>query len=184
VLASVQPQTVFARTGDFSMTVTGDKFTPATHIFIGDTEVPTKFVSPQQLVANVPGALISYEGTRQITVKTTNGQLYSNPIALSVQQPPPPNFIYIGIIGKIHHNDIAVLKEKNGNDLLNVELGDVIGGHYRVTSISEREVVVVDTNLRNVKHTIPFTGDAARGQQPQRPTNRGGEDEEPDEPQY
>ncbi|HMF56904.1 MAG TPA: IPT/TIG domain-containing protein [Pyrinomonadaceae bacterium] len=184
LLASVQPQQVFARTGDFTLTVTGDKFTPATHIFIGDTEVPTKFVSPQQLTADVPGALISFEGSRQIVVKTTDGQLYSNPLALNVQQPPPPNFMFVGIIGKVHHNDIAVLKEKNGTELLNVQLGDIIGGHYRVISISEREVIVTDTNLRNVKHKLPFTGDNSRTPQQGRPVVRGNEDEDPDDPQY
>ncbi len=183
ILASVQPQTVYARTGDFQLTVTGDKFTPATHIFFGDTEVPTRFVSPQQLTANVPGALISYEGTRQIIVKSTDGQLYSNPIAMSVQQPPPPNFIYIGIIGKVHHNDVAVLKEKNSNELLNVQLGDIIGGHYRVISISEREVVVTDTNIRNVKHKLPFTGDTARGvPQGRQPTQRPTDEDDDNEP--
>ncbi|OLE55373.1 MAG: hypothetical protein AUG51_03610 [Acidobacteria bacterium 13_1_20CM_3_53_8] len=182
VLASVQPQSVFARTGDFQLTVTGDKFTPATHIFFGDTEVPTKFVSPQQLTANVPGALISYEGSRQIIVKTTDGQLYSNPLALNVQQPPPPNFVFIGIIGKPHYNDVAVLKEKNSSELLNVQRGDIIGGHYRVTSISEREVIVVDTNLSNVKHKLPFTGDTARAPQQGRQNVPRGDEDDDNEP--
>jgi IPT/TIG domain len=162
VLASVTPSNVFARSGDFTLQVSGDKFTPPTHIFIDDVEIPTRYISPQQLSANVPAALIGNPGTRQIVVRTPDGQLYSNPASFSVSPPPTPNYTYIGIIGSKRYNDTAVLKDNSNKQLLNAQRGDVVGGRFRITSISEREVVLMDTNLK-IKHTLPFTSDKSAG---------------------
>jgi hypothetical protein len=161
-LASVSPPNVFARTGEFKLEVSGDKFTPASHIFIDDVEMPTRYISPQQLSANVPAQLIGNPGTRQIVVRTPDGQLYSNTVPLTVSAPPTPSFTYVGIIGSKRYNDTAVLKDNSNKQLLNVQRGDVVGGRFRITSISEREVALVDTNLR-IKHTLPFTSDKTAG---------------------
>ncbi len=160
ILASVSPANVYARTSDFPLEVTGDKFTPAARINVDGRELPTRFISPQQLSATVPASLIASDGARQITVRTPDGALFSNNATLNVQPPPTPNYVYVGIIGGRTYNDFAVLKDKNSNDLLNVQRGDVVGGRFRITSISERELVLTDTSLR-VKHTLQFTGDAA-----------------------
>jgi len=58
---------------------------------------------------------------------------------------------------------------------LNVQRGDVLGGRFRVNSISEREVVLVDTNLK-IRHTIPFTVEN-NPNQPSRPPVRTSDDE-------
>ena len=160
ILASLSPSNVYARTSDFALEVTGDKFTPAARINVDGRELPTRFISPQQLSATVPASLIAGDGARQITVRTPDGALFSNTATLNVQSPPAPNYIYVGIIGGPRYNDTAVLKDKNSNDLLNVQRGDVVGGRFRITSISERELVLTDTSLR-VKHTLQFTSDAA-----------------------
>jgi hypothetical protein len=162
LLTSISPPNVFARTGDFTLEVTGDKFTQASRILVNGTELPTRYISPQQLSATVLAGMIAGEGPRQITVRTPDGKLYSNTATLNVSTPPTPNYIYVGIIGGQRYNDTAVLKDKNSKELLNVQRGDVVGGRFRVTSISEREVSLVDTNLR-VKHTLPFTGDTGDG---------------------
>ena len=161
-LVSISPQQVFARTGEFKLEVSGDKFTIASHIFIDDVEMPTRYISPQQLSANVPAQLVGAPGGRQIVVRTPDGQLYSNPATLTVSAPPTPNYTYIGIIGSKRYNDTAVLKDNSTRQLLNVQRGDVVGSRFRVTSISEREVALVDTNLR-IKHTLPFTSDKSAG---------------------
>jgi hypothetical protein len=169
LVTSISPANVYARTGDFALEVTGDKFTPAARILVNGTELPTRFVSPQQLSATVLAGMIAAEGPRQITVRTPDGRLFSNNATLNVQTPPAPNYIYIGIIGGKRYNDTAVLKDKNSKELLNVQRGDIVGGRFRVSSISEREVSLVDTSIR-VKHTLPFTGDsgdAGRGVGPQ-----------------
>jgi hypothetical protein len=158
LVTTISPVNVFARTGDFTLEVTGDKFTPAARILVNGTELPTHFISPQQLSATVLAGMIAGEGPRQITVRTPDGKLFSNNATLNVQAPPTPNYLYIGIIGGKRYNDTAVLKDKSSKELLNVQRGDVVGGRFRVSSISEREVSLVDTSIR-VKHTLPFTGD-------------------------
>ena len=166
-LSSVSPTNVFARTSDFKLDVSGDKFTPQTRIYIDGRELETRYVSQQQLSATVPAAVIAYEGARQVVVRTPDGTLYSAPATINVAAPPVPNYTYVGLIGGQRYNDTAILKDKNSKNLVNVQRGDTLGGRFRVTSISQREVVVVDTNLR-VKHTLPLTTEGgSQGGNPQ-----------------
>lgn len=174
-LSSLAPSTVYARTADFNLQVMGDKFTPAVHVVIDGRDLPTRFISAQQLFATVPATIIANPGQRQLMVRNNDGKLYSNTSFLNVTPPPLPNYNYIGIIGKPRANDIAVLQDKSNKDLLNVQRGDVLGGRFRVNSISEREVVLVDTNLK-IRHTIPFTVEA-NSNQPYRPPVRTTDDE-------
>ncbi len=162
VLSGVSPTNVYARTGDFTIQVTGDKFTPAVRIYFGDAELATRFGSAQQLSANVPAPLIGYEGARQISVRTSDGTLFSNTATLSVMAAPTPNYSFVGIIGDKRYSDTAILKDKNTKQLLNVQRGDVIGGRFRVTSISEREVWLTDTSL-HIKHTLTFESEGNAG---------------------
>jgi hypothetical protein len=174
-LSSVAPSNVFARTADFSLQVMGDKFTPAVHVVIDGRDLPTRFINAQQLFTTVPAAVIATPGQRQLMVRNNDGKLYSNTAILDVAAPPLPNYTYVGIIGKLRANDIAVLQDKSSKDLLNVQRGDVLGGRFRVNSISEREVVLVDTNLK-IRHTIPFTVET-NSNQPYRPPVRNTDDE-------
>jgi IPT/TIG domain len=156
-LGSLQPANVFARTGDFALTVAGDKFTPQTRIYLDGQELPTKFVSPQQLAANVPAAFVQAPGARAVIVRTPDNSLYSNTQTVNVMPPPTPQFTFIGIIGVKHYNDDkAILKPTAGSELLTVKRGDIVGGRFKVTSISERAVEFTDTQL-NIKHSIPYT---------------------------
>ena len=77
---------------------------------------------------------------------------------LNVTPPPDPraSFSYIGLIGKPRFNDTAVLQDKNSKHLLNVQRGDLIGGRFKVNSISDKEVVLIDTALK-IRHTLTFT---------------------------
>jgi hypothetical protein len=188
LVSSVSPASVYARTGDFTLEVTGDKFTPPVRIYFGDSELATRFISPQQLSATVPAPLIGYEGERQVSVRTSDGQLFSNTASLNVMAAPTPNYSFVGIIGDKRYSDTAILKDKNSKQLLNVQRGDVIGGRFRVTSISEREVWLTDTSLR-IKHTLAFEGEAGRGgsqppyQPPRPPVDRGDDVPPPEEPE-
>ncbi|MBV9210805.1 MAG: hypothetical protein JOZ52_09265, partial [Acidobacteria bacterium] len=47
-------------------------------------------------------------------------------------------------------------------ELLNVQRGDVIGGRFRVTNITDREIELTDTNLR-IKHKLPFMEEKGQG---------------------
>lgn len=159
VASAVSPPSVFARTpADFSLQLMGDKFTPAVKIVIDGREMQTRFVSAQQLFTTVPMAMITNPGTRTIMARSSDGKLYSNTLTLTVTPPPVPNFSYVGIIGKPHFNDTAVVQDKASKEVMNVQRGDVIGGRFRIVSISEREVKVIDTTLK-ITTTIPFSTD-------------------------
>lgn len=176
-ISSVNPSNVYARTADFSLQITGDKFTTAVHVTIDGRDLPTRFINAQQVFTTVPAALIANPGPRQVIVRNNDGQLYTLPFTLNVQPPPVPNYNYIGIIGKPRFNDTAVLQEKGSKELVNAQRGDVIGGRFRVSSISEREVVLIDTTLK-IKHTIAFSADSASGPQFRPPVRVS--DEEPE----
>lgn len=180
-LAAVSPANVYARTEDFTLDVTGDKFTPAVRVIVDGRELPTRFVSAQQLSATVPAAMIANPGTRTVSVKSPDGLLYSQQLGINVQAPPTPNYNYVGIIGKRRNiGDTAILQDKNNKEIVSVQRGDVVGGRFRVTSISDRELVLVDTSLK-VKHSITMSMEGERGSFPQgRPTPRvAAEDDEP-----
>ncbi|HEY0323250.1 MAG TPA: IPT/TIG domain-containing protein [Pyrinomonadaceae bacterium] len=167
MVSSVSPSNIYARTSDFKLDVTGDKFTPQTRIYIDGRDLETRYISPQQLSANVPAAVIAFEGARQIVVRTPDGTLFSNPVTLNVAAPPVPNYTYVGIVGGQRYNDTAILKDKSTKNLINVQRGDTVSGRFRVTSISQREVALVDTNLR-IKHTLPLTTEGTSPGSPQR----------------
>jgi hemin uptake protein HemP len=177
MITSLSPSTVYGRTADFSLEITGDKFTPALRVAVDGRELPTRFISSQQLFTTVPAALIANPGARQVMARTNDGKLYSNSITLNVTPPPLPNYNFIGIIGKPRSNDTAILQKKGDKELLNVYRGDVLEGRFRVNSISDREVVLVDTTLK-IRHTIPFTIDTSIPPQ-NRPPVRRVESEEP-----
>lgn len=178
LLASLSPANVYARTSDFTLEISGDKFTPQLKVLIDNNEVPTRYISPQQVSATVPAAVIANPGARQVMLRSSDGAVYSNPVALSVAAPPTPNYNYVGILGTRRHIDTAIVQDKANKEVLNVQRGDLLGGRFRVTSISEKELILVDNNLK-IKHTLAFTNLGDRGNPMQRPTPRvEGEDDE------
>jgi hypothetical protein len=179
LLANVNPSSVFARTADFTLEISGDKFTSQLKVLVDNNPLPTRYLGPQQLSAIVPAALIANPGTRQVLLRSQDGTLYSNVATFNVAIPPVPNYSYIGILGTRRYIDTAILQDKTTKDLLNTQRGDLLGGRFRVTSISEKELVLVDTNLK-IKHTIPFTSQGDRNNPLQRPAPRvESEDDEP-----
>jgi hypothetical protein len=114
-------------------------------------------------------------------VRNGDGSVYSLQTSFNVTAPPTPNFSYVGLIGKKRNiGDTAMLQDKTNKEILSVQRGDVVGGRFRVTSISDREVLVVDTSLK-IKHSIAMTSEGDKGSFPQgRPTPRvAAEDDEP-----
>jgi hypothetical protein len=184
-LASLAPQSVFAKTGNFTLQLSGDKFGPADRVYIDGQELQTQYRSVQQLTAAVPAAVIAAQGQRSIVVRTPDGKLYSNPQTLNVMQPPAPTYTYVGFLKRARANT-AVLKDARG-ELYSVREGDIVEGRFRVVEISERGVDVVDKDL-NVRHTMPYVSGGVGPLQgrapgaiqppPPPPSDEGG-DEEP-----
>lgn len=181
LLASVSPANVYARTAEFKLEVAGDKFTPAMKIFVDGRELPTSYKSPQEVSATVPASFITAPGARNVVVRTPDNSLFSNPATINVAAPPTPNYSYIGIISPENRlADVALVQDKNNKSVLNVNKGDVLSGRFRVTSISEKELVLTDTTLK-IKHTIAMSeGDKGAAGPLSRPTPRvDAEDDEP-----
>jgi hypothetical protein len=180
LLAAISPSNVYAKTAEFTLELSGDKFTPDLRVYVDEREMPTKYKGPQQMSASVAAAIIANPGVRQIKVQTPDGRIYSLPMGLSVAPPPTPNYSYVGIFGTPHHVDTALLQDKNNKEILSVQRGDLLSGRFRVTSISEKEVVFVDTNLK-IKHALAMTeGEKTAGSPSARPTPRvDAEDDEP-----
>ena len=177
-VTSLAPSNVYARTADFSLEVMGDKFVPGVRIAIDGRDLQTRFISGQQIGATVPASLISTPGVRQVMARSFDGKLYSNVVPLNVTAPPVPNYNYVGTILKPRGNDVAVLIDRSSKEMLNVMRGDVMAGRFRVTSISERELVLTDTMLK-IKHTLSFTTEGTTGTPLGRPTPRVTVDDEP-----
>jgi hypothetical protein len=180
LVAAISPANVYAKTAEFTIEVSGDKFTPEMRVYVDERELQSKYKSPQQMSATVPAAIIANAGIRQIKVRTPDARDYSNTIGLSVAPPPTPNYAYVGIWGTRHYVNTALLQDKNNKEILSVQLGDLLGGRFRVTSISDKEVVFTDTNLK-IKHSLPMTeGERVAGAPGARPTPRvDSEDDEP-----
>jgi len=180
LLANINPQSVYARTADFTLELSGDKFTPDMRVFVDNRELPTKYKGPQEMPATIAAAIIASPGSRQVKVQTPNGSAYSNVSQLNVMAAPTPNYSYVGIIGTRTHVDTALLQDKNNKEILSVQRGDLLSGRFRVTSISEKEVVFVDATLK-IKHTLAMTeGERVSGAPTGRPTPRvDSEDDEP-----
>ena len=179
LLASVSPSNVYARTGDFTLEAAGDKFSPELRIYVDGRELGTKYRGPQQLSATIPAAMIASPGARQIVVRSADNRIYSNSVSLNVAAPPIPNYSYVGIIGTIHHVDTAILQDKGSKEVLNVQRGDVLGGRFRVTSISDKELVLVDTNLKIRHNLVMSEGERGTTNPLSRPTPNVDVDDEP-----
>lgn len=170
LLASVNPQSVYAGSSAFRLEVYGDRFTPNARIYFNQSEMPTTFVNSQKLVADIPANLIAQEGPRQVIVQTPDGRSYSDQSILSIQPPPQPGFQYIGMIGrKRYNNDTAYFTESAKPVPYGARLNDVLGGRFRLIDIAPAEVVVEDVNL-GFKHRLAISKAAA----PTAQTGRGG----------
>lgn len=180
LLATVSPSNVYARTADFTLDVTGDKFEPSFKIYFDGRDLPTRYQSPQQLSTTVPSTLIANPGSHQISVQSSDAALYSNQLTLNVAEPPVPNYSYIGMYSTTRHVDTAMLQDKSDKQVKSFQRGDIVGGRFRVTSISEKELVLVDTSLK-IKHTLTMSeAERGPGSPLTRPTPKvDAEDDEP-----
>jgi hypothetical protein len=174
-LGFMNTSSVYAGSKGFRLEVNGDKFTPETAIYFNGSMLPTTFISPQRLSADIPSNLIANAGNIQIDVHSPDGKLFSQPMYLSVNAAPKPQFQYIGMIARSrYNNDTAYLMEQGKPMPTSARLNDLVGGRFKMISISAVEVVVEDRDL-GFKHHValerPKAGQTASGGngQPQNP---------------
>jgi hypothetical protein len=155
-LAFITPRNVYEGTNAFRLEANGDKFTPETRVYFNSVPLPTTFVSPQKVYAQIPASYIANAGQARINAATPDGRLYSREDTFIIQERPKPKLQYIGLIARRHNNnDTAFFMEegKRTGDPIEARLNDVIGGRFRVTSISVEEVKLEDTRL-GFTHTL------------------------------
>lgn len=149
MVSFVNPASVYAGSKGFTLQISGDKFTPDSVILFNGSQLPTTFISPQNISAQISDGLIAFPGIRNISVITPDGK-YSNLVSMNVQEPPKPGLKYIGMIArKRYNNDTAYFVEpgKENQDPIGARLNDVVAGRFRLKSISAEEVVFEDTSL-------------------------------------
>lgn len=175
-ITGVNPGSVYAGSRTFRLEIQGERLTPDSKVYFSQAEMKTTFVNEQRMVAEIPAAMITSEGPRQIIIQTPDGRKYSNAFSLSVQAPPKPQFQYIGMIARTRsNNDTAYFMETGRQDPISARLSDVVGGRFRLISISSEETVFEDVNLgfkhkvalyRPAPGTVTSTGPPRRGFQP------------------
>lgn len=147
-LEFVTPQTIYVGSGSFRLELNGDKFDPSAKIFFNGAQLPTQFVSPQKLFANVPAAMIATEGSVSIIARSVDNKLYSDQRMISVQAPPMPQFQFIGAkLAARGNNDTGYFQEQGKPMPTVARLGDVVGGRFRLISISRSEAIFEDVSL-------------------------------------
>jgi len=152
-LEYVTPQTIYAGAGSFRLEASGDRFEPSAKIYFRGTEMATQFVSDKKLAANVPSMMIALEGPANVIVQTPDGK-YSDQLMVNIQPPPKPQFQYVGMIARArHNNDTGYFMEQGKQLPTGARLNDVVGGRFRLVSISTSEAVFEDVNL-GFKHKV------------------------------
>jgi hypothetical protein len=158
------------------MEVNGDRFTPDVRIYFQGSEMPTNFINPNQVTTEIPANFIAQEGSRIVEVRSPDGKLWSNQFTFNVQAAPRPQFQYIGMIArKRANNDTAYFQETGKPAPFGARLNDVLGGRFRLVSISSTETVFEDTSL-GFRHRLALSRPApgAGGGSPSGPIRGGG----------
>jgi hypothetical protein len=167
-LEFVTPQTIFAGSGSFRLELNGDRFDQTAKIYLNGAQLPTQFVSAQKIVANVPASMIANEGSMSVIARTPDNIKYSEQAMITVQAPPKPQFQYIGAkLAARGNNDTGYFLETGKQTPTIARLGDVVGGRFRLVSISRNEAIFEDVNLP-FKHPLklynPPPGTSTTGQ--------------------
>ncbi len=157
---SVNPGGVIARTGDFTLTVFGEKIPQDAQGSIDGRTYPTTFVGSNQIKIKVPAEAIRNPGNLGVMVRSqSNARIYSNQTSLNVAAPPEPPYKYIGQIFK-KSEKTAVLKSTNNDEDINVKIGAPFGGRWKVVNITPQKIDIEDTEYK-ILHVINYSGNNA-----------------------
>jgi hypothetical protein len=157
-LMAVTPQNVYEGSKGFRIELNGDRFDPQSRIYFNQVEMPTIYVSPQKLMADIPANLIASEGQRQVMAQTPDGKLYSDQQFLYVQPAPKPTFQYIGMIARARGNNDTGVFERQGKPF-SQRLNDIVDQQFRLIRLSREEATFEDVNL-GFKHRVPVSKSA------------------------
>ena len=172
-ITAVNPASVYAGSRGFRLEITGERMVPGAKIYFSQSELPTTFVNEQRMTADVAANFIASEGPRQIIIQTPDGKSYSQSMTLNVQAPPRPQFQYIGMIKrKLSNNDTAYFMEPGRQTPISARLNDIVGGRFRLISISAEQTIFEDVNL-SFRHPVPLFRPAPGATVSSQPTRPG-----------
>ena len=155
-ITAINPSSVYAGSKGFRLEIAGERMLPDAKVYLSQSEIPTRFINDRQISADVPASAIAGEGPRQIIIQTPDGKKYSQMMTLNVQAPPRPQFQYIGMIArKRSNNDTAYFMEQGRQTPISARLNDIVGGRFRLVSISSDETIFEDVNL-GFRHPVPI----------------------------
>lgn len=160
-LFSVNPSGVIARTGDFTLTVFGEKIPQDGQSYIDGREYPTTIVSATEFKVRIPAEAIRTAGNIGVQIRSkSNAQMFSNQTSLNVAEPPAPPYRFIGLI-ITKDGPMAVLKSQADEEVVNVRKGGFIdkSKKWQVLSISPQRIEIQDTGIK-ISHSINFTGES------------------------
>jgi hypothetical protein len=162
-IISLSPSGVIARTGEFNLTIFGDKIPADGQIQIGGRPFKTQFVSATEARTQVPAEVIQVAGNLSVTVRSqADPALFSNQISINVAEPPTPLYRYIGLI-ITKQRKLAVLKEMDGEEnLINMVENQAFGKgskkKWKILSITPQKLIIEDLELK-LTHSVGFTGE-------------------------
>jgi Tfp pilus assembly protein PilP len=87
----------------------------------------------------------------------------ADPLAPGPAGPPPPPLAYVGKVARDGEGYAVLVRDER---VYMVGVGDAVGNGYRVQSISEKEVVILNVDFR-LAHTLPFSASAPNAVLPQ-----------------
>jgi len=92
VLQSIDPASAAAGSSDLPLAASGSNFVPGSAIVLGQTSLTTQFVSPSQLTATIPAALLGTAGSYPVTVANPAPEAgVSQPVVFTIQSNTVPN---------------------------------------------------------------------------------------------
>lgn len=159
LLSALNPSGVIGRTGGFVMNIFGDKIPEDAQAFLDGRPYPTKFVNATKVEVQIPPEAIRNGGSLGVQVRSKgDSSLFSNSISLSVAEPPPPPYRYVGLISNKRGMTAVLKSQADEGEVHTVIKGGKLGTHWRIVSITPQRIEIEDTNIR-VVHTINFTAE-------------------------
>lgn len=157
-LFGLSPGSVIGKTGDFTLTVVGDKIPSDAKIFVAGREFQPTSLTVKEIKTKIPADLIKYSGSQQVTVRSvSDSKLFSNELSFTVTEPPPPPYKFVGFQLKKGNVALALVRSNSDESVQWVSQDQTLARKWKVVSINNQRMVVEDVDIK-VTHTINFTG--------------------------
>jgi hypothetical protein len=145
-ITAIHPSMVYAGQKEFTLEISGEQLPEDANIYLNNRPVSTSVESPTKLKALIQKPWIVAPGQQNVTVRTRSG-LYSKTLVLNIQDPPKPNYSYIGRI------DNLVFLAKSEQERVPKFLGDLVEDRWRVVEVTDARVMLEDVTL-GISHPL------------------------------